>query len=102
MLHGHTFPDHLTTYIGGAEVLDASLTVTDATGADPNSLAPTPDLVPRETVLDAPSREPLPVPGATSQVTPFLIEANVVNGQVLGVELCAASDSRWHRTPSIL
>ncbi len=94
ILNGHTFPDHFTTYVGGNQVLDASLTVTDATGTDPGSLAPTPDLVRRATVLDAPAREPLPVPGAgaNSQVAPFLIEANVVNGQVLGVELCAASD----------
>jgi len=94
-LHGHTFPDHFTMYVGGNRVLDASLTVSDATGTNPNSLAPTPDLVPRGTVVDAPSRQPmqLPAPGGVSKVLPFLIEANVVNGQVVNVEVCAASDS---------
>ena len=94
-LHGHTFPDHFTTYVGGNRVLDASLTVSDAEGTNPNSLAPTPDLVARGTVLDAPTRQPiqLPAPGGVSKVLPFLIEASVVDGQVVNLEVCAASDS---------
>jgi hypothetical protein len=93
-VHGHTFPDHFTMFVGGDQVLDASLTVSDATGTDPNALAPTPDLVRRGTVLDSPSRQPmpLPAPGGISKVSPFLIEANVVNGQVVDIEVCAASD----------
>jgi hypothetical protein len=93
-LHGHTFPDHFTMYVGGNQVLDASLTVSDATGTDPNSLAPTPDLVGRGTVLDAPSRQPmsLPAPSGISKISPFLIEANIVDGQVMDIEVCAASD----------
>ncbi len=93
-LHGHTFPNHFTMYVGGDQVLDASLAVSDATGTDPSSLAPTPDLVRRGTVLNAPIREPMPLPAPSgiSKVTPFLIEANVVDGQVVNVEVCAASD----------
>jgi len=35
---------------------------------------------------------PLPAPSGFSKVSPFLIEANVVDGQVANVEVCAASD----------
>src|SRR5579871_2463321 len=93
-LHGHTFPDHFTMYVGGDQVLDANLTVSDATGTDPNSLAPTPDLVPRAMVLDAPTRQPMPLPGPSgiSKVLPFLIAASVVDGKVVNIEVCAASD----------
>lgn len=93
-LHGHTFPDHLTMYVGGNQILDASVTVNDATGTDPGSIAPTPDLMSRGTVLDAPSREPLPFPAPSgiSKVSPVLVEASIVNGQVVSTELCAASD----------
>ena len=94
-LHGHTFPDHFAMYVGGNQVLDASLAVSDATGTDPNSLAPTPDLVPRGTVLDSPSWQPMPLPAPSgiSKVLPFLIEADIVNGRAVDVEVCAASDS---------
>ena len=93
-LHGHTFPDHFTMFVGGNQVLDASLAVSDATGTDATTLAPTPDLVRRGMILDAPSRQPMPVPAPSgvSKVSPFLIEANIVNGKVADIEVCAASD----------
>lgn len=99
-LHGHTFPDRFTMYVGGDRVLDASMTVSDATGTSPSSLAPTPDLVPRGSVLDAPSRQPipLPAPSGVSKVLPFLIEANFVDGRVVNTEVCAASESSLIQT----
>jgi hypothetical protein len=93
--HGHTLPDHFTMFIGGNQVLDASLQLSDAAGTDPNSLAPTPDMAPRATVLDAPSRQPMPMaaPAGTTKVTPILLHANVVDGKVIETEVCAASDT---------
>jgi hypothetical protein len=93
--HGHTLPDHITVYIGGNQVLDASLQISDAAGTDPNSLAPSPDMVARGTVLDPPMRQPMPVaaPAGTSRVSPVMVHANVVDGKVLETEVCAASDT---------
>ena len=92
--HGHTMPDHFTMYEGGNQVLDASLQIADAAGTDPASLAPTPEMVPRGAVLDAPARQPMPIPApaGTSRVSPLLIHANVVDGTVTGTEVCAAAD----------
>ncbi len=93
--HGHTLPDHFTVFIGSNQVLDASLQISDAAGTDPSSLAPTPDMVPRATVLDAPSRQPIPIPApaGTTKVTPILLHANVFDGKVMETEVCAASDA---------
>jgi hypothetical protein len=94
-LHGHTLPDHFTMYVGGSQVLDASLQISDAAGTDPNSLAPAPEMVARAAVLDSPSRQPMPIaaPAGTSKVSPILVHANVVDGNVVETEVCAAADT---------
>lgn len=93
--HGHNLPDHFTMYVGGDQVLDASLQISDAAGTDANSLAPTPDMVARGTVLDSPARQPIPVaaPAGTSKVSAIMVHANVVDGTVMETEVCAASDT---------
>jgi len=93
-LHGHTFPDTFAIYVGGKQVIDATLQITDATGTDPNSLAPTAEMVGRSLVMQAPFRQPmsLPAPAGVSKVMPLLIHANIVNGEVRETEVCAAAN----------
>ena len=68
--------------------------VSDASGTDPNSLAPTPQMVSRSVVMDAPSHVPLrvPAPSGVSKITPVIVHANAVNGKVLSAEVCASAD----------
>jgi hypothetical protein len=93
-LNGHTFPDHFTVYEHGDQVLDATMTVSDASGTDPNSLAPTPQMVSRSVVMEAPSHVPVrvPAPSGVSKLTPIIVHANVVNGKVVSATVCASSD----------
>ena len=93
-LRGHTLADHFTMYEGGKQVLDGALQLSDATGTDPNSLAPTPGMVLRGAVLDAPIRQPMPMPApaGVTKVLPVIVHANVFNGEVVQAEICAASD----------
>jgi len=93
-LRGHTLADHFTMYEGGDQVLDGTLQLSDAAGTDPNSLAPTPGMVTRGVVLDAPIRQPMPMPApaGVTKVLPVIVHANVFNGQVMQAEVCAASD----------
>jgi hypothetical protein len=93
-VHGHLLPDHLTMYSGGKQVLDATVQMADASGTDPNSLAPAPGMMARQTVLDAPTRQPMPVPApaGVTKVMPVLVHANIVDGKVVDAEVCAASD----------
>jgi hypothetical protein len=94
-LRGHTLPDHFTMYEGGNQVLDGALQLSDAAQTDPNSLASTPGMVARGAVLDAPIKQPMPTPApaGVTKVLPVIVHANVVNGQVMQAEVCAASDS---------
>jgi hypothetical protein len=93
-LSGHTFPDHFTVYEHGNEILDASLSVSDASGTDPNSLMATPQTVSRGVVMDAPSHVPLriPAPAGVTKLTPVIVHANVVNGKVVSAAICASAD----------
>ena len=93
-LNGHTFPDHFTIYEHGNQVLDASMDVSDASGTDPNSLAPTPQMVSRSVVMDAPSHVPVrvPAPSGVSKLTPVIVHVNAVNGKVVSAEVCASAD----------
>jgi len=93
-LRGHTLPDHFTMYEEGNQVLDGALQLSDAAGTDPNSLAPTPGMVERGAVLDAPIRLPMPMPApaGVTKVLPIIVHANVFNGQVMQAEVCAAAD----------
>jgi hypothetical protein len=92
--HGHTLPDHLTTYVAGNQVLDATLEISDAAAADPGALAPAQPVVARGAVLTSPIRQgmPIPAPAGVSKVTPVLVHANVVNGHVVDAEVSAATD----------
>jgi hypothetical protein len=91
--HGHSVPEHLTTYVAGNAVLDASVQIADA-ATDPASLAPPPGMAARATVLVAPARMPLPLPAPSgiAKVSPVLVHANLVDGKVADAEVCAASD----------
>jgi hypothetical protein len=93
-LRGHTLADHFTMYEGGKQVLEGVLQLSDAAGTDPNSLAPAPGMVLRGAVLDAPMRQPMPMPApaGVTKVLPVIVHANVFNGEVVQAEVCAASD----------
>ncbi len=92
--HGHLLPDHMTLYSGGKQVLEASLQIADAAGTDPSSLAPAPGMTQRASVLGAPVRQPMPIPApaGVTKVMPVLVHASLVDGKVVGAEVCAASD----------
>jgi hypothetical protein len=93
-LNSHTFPDHFTIYERGNQVLDATMDVSDASGTDPNSLAPTPQMVSRGVVMDAPSHVPVrvPAPSGVSKITPVIVHVNAVDGKVVSADVCASAD----------
>ncbi len=93
-VHGHTIPDHLTMYVGGAQIIDATVKVADASAVAPSTLDPGGPRTRRSSVLEAPIRRPLPIlgTGAVTRVTPVLIHANVVEGAVRETEICATTD----------
>jgi hypothetical protein len=93
-LRGHTLPDRLTIYEGGNQVLDATLELSDATGTDPGTFAPGPGMVQRAAVLTPPTRQPVsfPAPAGAAKIIPVIVHANVVNGDIINAEVCAAAD----------
>lgn len=94
ILRGHTLPDHFTMYEGGNQVLDAALVLSDATGTDPGTLAPGPGMIARGSVLTAPTRQPFsfPAPAGITKISPVIVHANVLDGNVIDAQVCAASD----------
>jgi hypothetical protein len=71
-----------------------SHTFSDASGTDPNSLAPTPQMVSRGVVMDAPSHVPVrvPAPSGVSKITPVIVHVNAVDGKVVSADVCASAD----------
>jgi len=93
--HGHPLPDAITIFEGGNQVLNASFQISDAGPAALSSLGPTPDMTSRETVLQSPSRQPIPVSNSqVKSVQPVIVHANVVNGRVVNAEAIATSNSQ--------
>jgi hypothetical protein len=93
-LRGHTLPDHLSMYEGGSQVLDATLELSDAAGTDPGALAPGPGMVARASVLTSPARQPFsfPAPAGVTKISPVIVHANVVDGDIIDAQVCASSD----------
>jgi hypothetical protein len=96
--HGKTLPDHLTTYVAGARVIDADLTITDPV-VSPDQLTLTQAMIANGRsgmVLSEGMRMPMNVPGpaSLSAIQIAMVHAELdAQGNVTDVELSAASDA---------
>jgi hypothetical protein len=97
--HGKFLPDHITTYVAGAQVVDADLEITDAP-PDNGGLVQTPEMIANGRPTMA-LRDPLmmpmyvPVAGSTGTIQPVIIHADLDSqGNVLDLELSATADPR--------
>jgi hypothetical protein len=94
---GRTMPDRITIFVNGAEVVDASFTITDAGIVDQAQFTPTPEMIANGPVIQtmAPLRFPLNVPNPypSKTIQPVIVHAEVdPEGNVLEEEVSAASD----------
>jgi len=96
--HGKTLPDHLTTYVAGARVIDADLTITDPTVSS-DQLTLTQAMIANARsgmVLSEGMRMPMNVPGpaSLSAIQIAMVHAELdAQGNVTDLELSAASDA---------
>ena len=101
--HGKSLPDHLTTYVAGARVIDADLTITDPV-VSPDQLTLTQAMITNGRsgmVLSEGIRMPMKVPGpaSLSAIQIAMIHAELdAQGNVTDVELSAASDASLAQT----
>jgi hypothetical protein len=96
--HGLDVPDRIAIFVAGALAADASFTITDATSADEDVLAPTPEMtaLPRPFQLGAAfhSRVDSPAAMPVSAMRPVIVHAEIDGeGNVVETELSAAADT---------
>jgi hypothetical protein len=92
--HGLDVPDRIAIYVAGALAADASFTITDATSADEDVLAPTPEMtaLPRPFQLGVAFHARVDAPAAMP-LRPVIVHAEIDGeGNVVETELSAATD----------
>jgi TonB family protein len=93
--HGKSMPDHFTTYVAGAQVITADLTIKDP-AVTPEQLKPTPEMLAAGrsgVVLAEPTRMQISLPGSSNVMGSVVIRAELNNqGNVTDAEVSAASD----------
>jgi beta-lactamase regulating signal transducer with metallopeptidase domain len=93
--HGRAVPDQITIYVGGNVVLEAQVSLTDASPVDPSLFTVTPEMANNGSPigLRSPERFPMNIGDVSGTARPVIVHATIgTNGSVVEEELCEASE----------